>query len=96
MISRCFYPSSVEEIKERLRAENHPFADKCLEAMNRNSELSMRLALSMLRKAINMDYKSCLEMEIAVASNLLTRNPEVFEAGVAGVLMKPRKKDCAG
>jgi hypothetical protein len=91
MIARCFYPGTLEEIRHRLRSEKDPFAKKCLDAMDRNSKLSMRLGLSMLRKAINMDYTSCLQMEVDVASNLLARNPDTFEAGVQGVIMKPKK-----
>ena len=92
MIARCFYPGTLEEIRHRLRSEKDPFAKKCLDAMDRNSKLSMRLGLSMLRKAINMDYTSCLQMEVDVASNLLARNPDTFEAGVQGVIMKPKKQ----
>ena len=49
MIGRCFYSNSIEEIMTNLREENTPFARKCLQAMERNSDLSMRLALKMLR-----------------------------------------------
>lgn len=54
---------------DNLRKETHPFAKKCLEAMEKNSVLSMKLALRMLRKAINLDYTSCLKMEIDVGLN---------------------------
>ena len=49
MIARCFYPSTLEEIRHNLREENTPFAKECLAAMDRNSELAMTLALKMLR-----------------------------------------------
>lgn len=49
MIGRCFYANSIEEIMENLRKEGSPFALECLAAMERNSKLSMRLALKMLR-----------------------------------------------
>lgn len=80
MIGRCFYSNSIEEIKQNLRDEGTPFAIKCLEAMERNSDLSMRLALKMLRKAANLDYVSCLNMEVKVASKMI--GSKDFEAGV--------------
>ena len=89
MIARCFYPSELEEIKSRLAAESDPFAKVCLDAMNKNSDLSMKLALSMLRKADNMDYTSCLRMEVNVISNLLQRAQENFEGAVRTRLMRP-------
>lgn len=45
---------------DNLRKETHPFALECLNAMKRNSPTSMQLALKMLRKAANLDYKGCL------------------------------------
>lgn len=80
MIGRCFYPNSIEEIKQNLREEGSPFALKCLEAMNKNSNLSMRLALKMLREAASLDYVSCLRMEVKVASRMV--DTEDFDIGV--------------
>ena len=80
MIGRCFYSNSIEEIMQNLREENHPFATKCLEAMKRNSDLSMRLALKMLRQAQNTDYASCLRMEVNVASKMI--ETKEFDIGV--------------
>jgi hypothetical protein len=51
LIDRCFFSNSIEEIRENLRKESHPFAKKCLDAMDKNSPLSMQLALKMVRKA---------------------------------------------
>lgn len=70
IINRCFYSHTVEEIIENLRHEKDtPFAQKCLERMNSNSLLSMKLALKMLRDAKNLDYKGCLQNELNVALN---------------------------
>ena len=88
LIARCFYPSTVEEIKHNLRQESHPFAKKCLEAMDRNSNLSMALALKMLRQAITSDYTSCLKMEINVASKMIETKD--FDAGVEQVLLSAK------
>lgn len=85
MIGRCFYHNDIEQIKYALSLEEHPFAQKCLEAMNRNSDLSMKLALKMLRKAQNLDYSSCLRMEVNVASKMI--ETEEFDIGVKQVLM---------
>jgi chaperone required for assembly of F1-ATPase len=48
-INRCFYSSTIEEIMENLKKENTPFALACLQQMNKNSMLSMKLALRMVR-----------------------------------------------
>jgi hypothetical protein len=48
-INRCFYSNTVEEIIDNLKRENSPFAKKCLEQMERNSMLSMKLSLKMMR-----------------------------------------------
>ena len=90
MIGRCFYSDSIEEIKDNLRREDSKFAQECLKAMERNSELSMKVALKMLRKAKNMDYTSAMEMEVDVAMNMVRQ--ENFDLGVSQVLMKPKAK----
>jgi len=54
---------------DNLRKENSPFAKECLDAMKHNSKQSMQLALQMMRKAQNLDYKGCLQMELNVAFN---------------------------
>jgi len=60
--------------------EGSSFAKKCLEAMERNSDLSMGLALKMLRKATSLDYASCLRMEVNVASRMI--ETDEFDIGV--------------
>lgn len=69
-INRLFYSSSLEEILDNLRREGDtPFAKMCLDKMNQNSTLSMKLALKMIRQARNLDFKGCLKNEINVALN---------------------------
>jgi enoyl-CoA hydratase/carnithine racemase len=58
--------------------------------MKRNSELSMKLALKMLRKATSLDYASCLMMEVNVASRMI--ETKEFDIGVKEVLMTPKQK----
>ena len=58
--------------------------------MERNSDLSMRLALKMLRQAQNLDYINCLKMEVKVASRMIDTND--FDAGVEQVLMTPKAR----
>jgi hypothetical protein len=48
--------------------------------MENNSLLSMNLALGMIRKAANLDYKSILEMELNVAFNKI--QDKDFDTGV--------------
>jgi len=65
---------------ENLKRENTPFSLKCLEAMEKNSMLSMKLALKMLRDALNLDYRGCLKNEINVALNKIQDSE--FDLGV--------------
>jgi len=88
-MNRCFYPSTVEEIMENLKKENTPFANQCLEQMKKNSMLSMKLALRMVRDARNLDYKGCLLNEINVSLNKI--QDKEFDQGISEVLMKPGK-----
>lgn len=73
-----------------LRKENHPFATECLKQMERNSLLSMNLALKMVRKAVNLDYKGTLQMELDVAFNKI--QDKDFDIGVHEILMTPKPK----
>lgn len=57
--------------------------------MQRNSDLSMRLALKMLRQASSLDYARCLRMEVKVASKMM--ETKEFDIGVQEVLMSPKK-----
>jgi len=62
-INRCFSGSSLEEITESLKREEaagSAFARTCLQKMELNSQLSMKLALRMLRDARNLDFKGAL------------------------------------
>lgn len=62
-INRCFSGSTLEEITESLRREEAAgsvFAKTCLSKMQLNSQLSMKLALRMLRDARNLDFKGAL------------------------------------
>jgi len=52
--------------------------------------LSMNLALKMVRKAINLDYKGTLQMELDVAFNKI--QDKDFDVGVQQILMTPKAK----
>lgn len=84
MISRCFYPNTVEEIMENLKKETDPFAKEILSRMNKNSLLSMKIALKMLRRAVNMDYGQILRMELDASFNKLEDNE--INLGVSNIL----------
>jgi hypothetical protein len=86
MISRCFYHDSVEEILDTLKREQDPFAQKIHDRMNKNSMLSMKIALKMLRKAQNMDYGQVLRMELNASLNKVKDSD--FEYGVSKVLLQ--------
>jgi hypothetical protein len=48
--------------------------------MEKNSVLSMKLALKMVRLATNLDYRGCLRMELDVAVNKIQDSD--FDVGV--------------
>jgi hypothetical protein len=58
--------------------------------MEKNSILSMNLALKMIRKAVNLDYKGTLQMELDVALNKI--QDKDFDIGVHEILMTPKAK----
>lgn len=89
MIDRCFWPSSIEEIMKNLQRENTPFAQEILKQMRKNSMLSMKIALKMMRRARNMAYGEVLKMELNASLNKL--NDSDFDIGVQKVLMKPNR-----
>ena len=66
------------------------FAKEILERMQKNSMLSMKIALKMIRKAVNMPYGEVLKMELNAALNKAKDTD--FEQGVKEVLLKPRGK----
>jgi hypothetical protein len=55
--------------------------------MDKNSMLSMKLALKMVRDARNLDYKGCLKNEINVALNKIQDSE--FDLGIGEILLKP-------
>jgi len=63
-----------------LRLEEHQFAKVCLEKMQANSMLSMKLALKMLRKAVKLDFKGALQMELNVAFRKMVRRTDLKSA----------------
>ena len=71
---------------ENLKRENTPFAHACLQQMAKNSMLSMKLALKMVRQAFNLDFKGCLRNEINVALNKIM--DKEFDLGISQVLFK--------
>jgi enoyl-CoA hydratase/carnithine racemase len=93
-INRLFRFSTLEEITDALRreeSEGSKFAAACLKKMTSNSQLSMKLALKMVREARNLDYKGSLEQEINVALNKI--QDKEFDIGMTEVLMKPGKPE---
>lgn len=48
--------------------------------MQNNSDLSMKLALMMMREAKNLDYKGCMQMELNVGINKI--RDEDFDYGI--------------
>ena len=57
--------------------------------MAANSNLSMKLALKLLRDARSLDFKGALQNEITVALNKI--GDSEFDLGVSEVLLKPHK-----
>jgi hypothetical protein len=72
---------------DNLKREESPFARYCLEKMQQNSQLSMKLALKLLRDARNLDFKGALKNELNVALNKI--QDKEFDMGISEVLFKP-------
>ncbi len=89
VMNRCFYPSKVEDIMDLLRKEDSKFAKLCLQRMEANSMLSMKITLKMLRDARNKDYKGSFETELNVGLNKI--QDADFDLGVSKILMAPSK-----
>ena len=80
-ICRCFTPDSIEEIRERLRAENSAFGRDCLEKMDKNSPTAQALTLSLLRRAERQSYGHTLRDEMKVFLNRM-RDEEFQDTGL--------------
>ena len=84
LIDRCFWPNTIEEIMDNLRKEDHPIAKNMLEKMEKNSMLSMKLALKMLRDSKNQCFGQVLKTELNVALHKM--EDQDFKIGVQQVL----------
>lgn len=80
LIDRCFWSNSVEEIMDNLRREDHPIAKEMLSKMEKNSMLSMKLALKMLRMSKNQCFSKVLKTELNVALHKM--EDDDFKLGV--------------
>lgn len=61
----------------------------CLQKMDANSTLSMKIALKLLRDARSLDFKGALQNEINVALNKI--GDKEFDLGISEVLLKPHR-----
>ncbi|CAD8205690.1 unnamed protein product [Paramecium octaurelia] len=70
LIARCFSGDSVQEIMEKLRAEQSQFAKEILRELEAQPKLSLELTFKLLREAEKWQWRDCLVAEHNVASNL--------------------------
>ncbi|CAK95014.1 unnamed protein product (macronuclear) [Paramecium tetraurelia] len=70
LIARCFNGESVQEIMDKLRAEQSQFAKEILTELEAQPKLSLDLTFKLLREAEKQQWRDCLVAEHNVASNL--------------------------
>lgn len=75
-INRCFRFNTVKEIINCLKEENTPFAEICLEMINKKSPISLEVTLKMLRSAKSLGYSEVIKQEINVVKNIVMNSPD--------------------
>jgi len=81
--------SSVEELFERLKADNSHWAQKKLQAMQKHSPISLKVIFDQLGKGKFMDLEEVFAMEFRLSQNFLEK--EDFYEGVRSVLIDKDK-----
>ncbi|CAK86855.1 unnamed protein product (macronuclear) [Paramecium tetraurelia] len=70
LIARCFSGDSVQEIMDKLRAEQSQFAQEILKELEAQPRLSLDITFKLIRQAEKWQWRDCLVAEYNVASNL--------------------------
>jgi hypothetical protein len=91
IIDRCFYHNTVEEIMEALKKERDPWAHRVHQQMSKNSMLSMKITLKMMRYAKNECYGNILRKEANAVLHKV--RDEDFLNGVRDVYLGHRGKE---
>ena len=89
-INALFYPNKLEDIIQNLKNEDSPFSRFCLDKMNKNSPLSMKIALKMLDEARLKSLTDCLNVEAQVTLSKV--KDADFDQGVYERLIKRNRE----
>ena len=85
-IDNIFRLPSVEEILERLDAENSEWAEATAAAIRTKSPTSLKIAFREMRDGKTLSFDDCMRMEFRIASRILSEH-DFFE-GVRAVLVE--------
>jgi len=88
-INRCFSADTMEEILERLSAENTTFAKNTCEVLLRNSPTCLKVTLEAWKRSKDMTIEDDLKMELRLAVRLVARQD--IQEGVKVVLVDKQR-----
>lgn len=99
-IAKCFRGDSIERIREALKAEGTPFANKTLAKLSEKSPAALKLTLRLLREGrAKNDIVQSLQMEHSVALRLWKDTGSDLHVGLKTVVFgngkAPSKWPCA-
>jgi enoyl-CoA hydratase len=91
-IERCFRAPSLDEVRERLAAEDadREWADDTLAALDRASPMSLAVTFGLLRAGAGSSLEDCLARELDLACRT-AREPDFHEGVRAALIDKGRK-----
>ncbi len=83
-IDRCFAKDSLEDILAALRAEQGPWADETLSALEKCSPTSLKITFRQLREGAKLDFEAAMVMEYRLSQACVAGHdfPEGIRAAV--------------
>ena len=76
---------SIEGLLDALENQSSPFAEKTLKTLSRMSPTSMKITLSGIRRSANLTFHEALQMEFAIASEIMKGHD--FREGVRALIV---------
>ncbi|XP_051167481.1 3-hydroxyisobutyryl-CoA hydrolase, mitochondrial isoform X2 [Leptopilina boulardi] len=90
-INRCFSAKTIEEIIEKLHAENSQWANSVIEILQKVSPTSLKVTKKALDNGANFDLSESLKMEYRLACACLSKEGDFYE-GVRALLVDKDQK----
>ncbi|CAG9325991.1 unnamed protein product [Blepharisma stoltei] len=81
-------PSSIEEILERLKKSNTPFAEQTVKEITSGCPLSLKIAFKQFQLGKNRDLFQAIESEYIIDCNLIVHKNENFAKGVQAKMVE--------